>query len=59
MIGGVAAGLARKYGWELKTVRILMIASILLPGPQVLLYIAAWTIVPTDTKPMFVPNRAF
>ena len=58
MIGGVAAGLSQKYGWDVKTVRILMAASILLPGPQVLLYLAAWAIVPTETRAMFVSTRS-
>ncbi len=48
MIGGVAAGLSQRYGWDLKALRILMVASILLPGPQVLMYLAAWAFVPSD-----------
>ncbi len=50
MIGGVAAGLSQRYGWDLKALRILMVASVLLPGPQVLLYLAAWAFVPSDHR---------
>jgi phage shock protein C len=58
MIGGVASGLSQKYGWDLKAVRILMVASVLLPGPQVLLYLAAWAFIPADTQAAFVPNHS-
>ncbi len=57
MIGGVAAGLSQRYGWDVKAVRLLMVASILLPGPQVLMYLAAWALMPSADQPVgFVPS---
>ena len=46
VLGGVCAGLADRYGWNRKTTRILAVLSILLPGPQVLLYLGLWLFVP-------------
>ena len=44
--GGVVAGLCRSYGFDLKTTRIaLVIASLVLPA-ILLLYIAAWVLLP-------------
>ncbi|MGK5451053.1 PspC domain-containing protein, partial [Streptomyces radiopugnans] len=40
MIGGVCAGLARRFGTTPNTMRVIFLASCLLPGPQFLLYIA-------------------
>ncbi|OLT43094.1 PspC domain-containing protein [Saccharomonospora sp. CUA-673] len=48
MLGGVCAGLARRFGWQTSTVRILAVASCLLPGPQFVAYIALWIIMPND-----------
>ena len=44
--GGVVAGLCRSYGFDLKTTRIaLVIASLVLPA-ILLLYVAAWVLLP-------------
>lgn len=48
MIAGVCAGIARRFGWDVTTVRILAVASILLPGPQFLAYIALWILMPEE-----------
>lgn len=45
-IAGVCAGLAKRFGWKPGTVRILAVVSCLLPGPQFLIYIALWLILP-------------
>ena len=50
VIAGVCAGIARRYGWSRTLVRIGFVASCLLPGPQVLLYIALWIFMPQDPK---------
>lgn len=47
-IGGVCAGLGDYFGISATLVRLLMVASLLLPGPQILFYIAAWVIMPAD-----------
>ncbi|WP_216215212.1 PspC domain-containing protein [Amycolatopsis aidingensis] len=48
VLGGVCAGLAERFGWKPKTVRILFVVSCLLPGPQLLAYLALWIIIPAD-----------
>ena len=48
LIGGVCAALAERFGTSPSVVRILFIASCLLPGPQVLLYVALWIILPSE-----------
>ncbi|MGC5165232.1 PspC domain-containing protein [Luteimicrobium sp. DT211] len=48
MIAGVCAGLARRFGLSPTLVRVLAVASVLLPGPQVLVYVILWIIMPTD-----------
>jgi phage shock protein PspC (stress-responsive transcriptional regulator) len=46
VIAGVCAGLADRFGMKPNTVRLLFVLSCLLPGPQVLIYIALWLIMP-------------
>lgn len=46
MIGGVAGGIAEYFGVDSTWVRVAFVASIVLPGPQVLLYLLLWTIIP-------------
>ncbi|MPY80523.1 MAG: PspC domain-containing protein [Actinophytocola sp.] len=46
MIAGVCAGIANRYGWSANTVRLVFVVSCLLPGPQFLLYIALWILMP-------------
>ncbi|GAA3885001.1 PspC domain-containing protein [Saccharothrix violaceirubra] len=46
VIAGVCAGLAQRYGWKPSTVRIVFVLSCLLPGPQFLIYLALWLILP-------------
>jgi phage shock protein C len=48
MIAGVCAGLARRFGWSTGGVRLLFVLSCLLPGPQILLYLALWILVPSE-----------
>ena len=46
MIAGVCAGLARRFGMKSATMRLLFVVSCLLPGPQFLIYVALWIVVP-------------
>lgn len=46
IIAGVCAGLAERFGMSVTLVRILTVASCILPGPQVIFYIGAWIIMP-------------
>jgi phage shock protein PspC (stress-responsive transcriptional regulator) len=48
MIAGVCSGIARRFGIEPSIVRILFVASMLLPGPQILIYLAAWLLIPDE-----------
>jgi len=50
LIAGVAAGLARRYGVSASLVRVLFVVSIVLPGPQILAYIALWVIMPKEER---------
>ncbi len=50
MIGGVCAGLARRFGTSAKTMRVVFLVSCLLPGPQFLLYLALWILLPSEDK---------
>ena len=49
-IAGVAASFARRYEWNPLVVRLLVIASFILPGSQVLAYVALWILMPRDSK---------
>lgn len=46
VIAGVCAGLARRFGLSPFLVRLIFVLSCILPGPQFLIYIALWIIVP-------------
>jgi phage shock protein PspC (stress-responsive transcriptional regulator) len=48
VLGGVCAGSARRYGVSPWLVRLAFVASCLLPGPQIVLYIALWILMPKD-----------
>jgi phage shock protein PspC (stress-responsive transcriptional regulator) len=48
VLGGVCAALAERFGVSRTLVRVLFVASCLLPGPQVLLYLALWIILPSE-----------
>ena len=48
VLGGVCAALAERFGVSRTLVRVLFVLSCLLPGPQILLYVALWIIVPSE-----------
>ncbi|MEU5837311.1 PspC domain-containing protein [Streptomyces diacarni] len=50
MIGGVCAALARRFGTTPTTMRVLFLVSCLLPGPQCLLYLALWVLLPSERQ---------
>ncbi|MEV0950148.1 PspC domain-containing protein [Promicromonospora sp. NPDC050249] len=50
MIGGVCAGIARRFGWNPTTVRIVAVASCLIPGPQFLAYVIGWIFIPNEPQ---------
>ena len=48
MIAGVCAGIADRFGISRTLVRVLTVASIVLPGSQLIVYIALWVLVPSE-----------
>ena len=47
-IAGVCSGLARRFGTTPTTMRVIFLVSCLLPGPQFLIYLALWVLVPSE-----------
>jgi phage shock protein PspC (stress-responsive transcriptional regulator) len=50
VIAGVCAGIGRRFGLGAWIVRLLAIISCVLPGPQFLIYIALWIMMPSEEK---------
>jgi len=50
MIAGVCAGLARRFGMSAGLVRLLFVLSVFLPGPQVIIYLALWIVMPNEDR---------
>jgi phage shock protein PspC (stress-responsive transcriptional regulator) len=48
VVAGVCAALARRFDMKPWHMRLLFVLSCLLPGPQILLYVALWIIVPSE-----------
>lgn len=46
VIAGVCAGLAERFGMSPGVVRLLFVVSCLLPGPQFIIYLALWVVMP-------------
>ncbi|QTZ93730.1 PspC domain-containing protein [Streptomyces auratus] len=50
MIAGVCAGLAQRFGTTPTTMRVIFVLSCLLPGPQFLVYLALWILLPSGDR---------
>ncbi len=48
VIAGVCAAIARRFDVSPTLVRAIFVISCLLPGPQFLVYIALWIVVPSE-----------
>ncbi|GAA1955024.1 PspC domain-containing protein [Kitasatospora viridis] len=48
LIAGVCAGVAERFGLTPWTVRLIFVLSCLLPGPQVLIYLGLWLLLPQE-----------
>jgi len=48
VIAGVCSGIARRLGVSPTLVRVIFLVSIVLPGPQVFLYLILWLLLPAD-----------
>jgi phage shock protein PspC (stress-responsive transcriptional regulator) len=46
VIAGVCAGIADRFGLSRTGVRVAAVVSCVLPGPQVVLYLAGWLLIP-------------
>jgi phage shock protein PspC (stress-responsive transcriptional regulator) len=47
-IAGVCAGIADRFGVSRRLVRALFVISIVLPGPQILVYAVLWILIPSE-----------
>jgi phage shock protein PspC (stress-responsive transcriptional regulator) len=47
-IAGVCAAIADRFGWSRGKVRVLFVISTLLPGPQIVLYVVLWIVIPGE-----------
>jgi phage shock protein PspC (stress-responsive transcriptional regulator) len=48
MVAGVCAALARRFDVSPTLVRVLFVLSFFLPGPQILLYLVLWVVIPSE-----------
>ena len=48
VIAGVCSGLAARFGMSPNVVRLLFVLSCILPGPQFLIYIVLWVMIPSE-----------
>jgi phage shock protein PspC (stress-responsive transcriptional regulator) len=48
LIAGVCAGLAERFGVSRSVVRLAFVVSCVLPGPQILVYLALWVLMPSE-----------
>ena len=49
-LAGVCAGLARRFGISSTAMRLIFVISCLLPGPQFLIYLALWILMPNEER---------
>ena len=47
VIAGVCAALADRFGMSPNVVRLLFVLSCVLPGPQFLVYLVLWVMIPS------------
>ena len=47
-IAGVCSGLARRFGLSSGMVRLIFVLSCLLPGPQFVIYLILWALLPNE-----------
>ncbi len=58
MIGGVCAGLAQHFGWDIALVRILLVVLVFFGcGTPILAYFIAWIVIPSE--PFFFPSEPY
>lgn len=50
IVAGVCGGIAEYFGWSPSTVRLAFIASLILPGTQVIIYLVLWILMPNAPR---------
>ena len=50
VVAGVCAGIARRYGISRTGLRLAVVLSCVLPGPQFIAYLLLWIVIPPDTR---------
>lgn len=48
VVAGVCAAIGNRFGISPLLVRVVFLVSMLLPGPQILLYVAGWVLIPDE-----------
>lgn len=48
IFAGVCAAIANRFGMSPFLVRVIFLVSMLLPGPQILIYLAGWILIPDE-----------
>jgi phage shock protein PspC (stress-responsive transcriptional regulator) len=48
VFAGVCLAVANRFGWSPTLVRVLTVLSIILPGPQLVVYIVLWILIPGE-----------
>ena len=48
LVAGVIAGLGQRFGLSPAGLRVVFVVSMLFPGPQFLLYVALWVLMPRE-----------
>jgi phage shock protein PspC (stress-responsive transcriptional regulator) len=48
VIAGVCAAIADRFGLSRTAVRLAFVVSIVLPGPQVVVYVLLWILIPPE-----------
>lgn len=48
VIAGVCSGLAQRFGMSPNVVRLIFVLSCILPGPQFIIYIVLWILMPSE-----------
>ena len=48
VVAGVCAAIGNRFGISPFLVRVIFLVSLLLPGPQILIYLAGWILIPNE-----------
>ncbi len=58
MLGGVCAGLAQHFGWDVALVRVLLVVLVIFGcGTPILAYLVAWIVIPNE--PYSFPSEPY